>query len=1545
MANNTPGPKPLGRLRSDIDKDRSLTLNETTLGAEQFRLLRQIFPHQRDFVLSHCGDLSSASQPLTFSGTFEQLFPWETVHAEVCLFDLESVRHAILRITKPEAAAAYAYLSQYSVDPGEPISRAEVAPTTGLGSYVQEIRFSSAASHMIFSTLDYTIEGADLSFYPDAWKAEFPVRHISQGLNFSADITLGEGLRRSLQSMLNGFDSTSPKHRCVISGDEYGPRLRLTRATTGIFTIAPLQLQLTGTTIVMPLARPLGARLYPQILVEGTVLYPQILVEGTVKVDSVTVQVMAALHPFYPELSVSFSGFPSLGQLINQVGLNLSFLPVPLSQMLDVKLSTLTVVLNLQEKSVSEISFSLTTASEVELLRDVVSLKPELTAQIYSLFDAELRSIEGRLTGKWTFEGITFTTELAYPSSDFYAGMDPKQQVSTKRFVQRLLPGIDLPELSFTKMEIEGSVLQKSFWARIEATIGNDNDTTWGFRASRFKEIRLGMLYADQQMTHCGVECTLSLAGVGIVLLGLYDAGQDGLQFNGGIDPETPINIRELVRDLHDLFAIPATIPSAIETFTIESLTLSFNTHSKDFSFTCDGTLTVNTTPIAGTITIDLRHQSDGKVTAGFAGVLTINKQAFSLIFEKIADNANATSRLMGVYHDDAGQRIEIDDLLQHILGDNLKTGFSFALKDALLACQDDTQTKTSKWLFGIDIEGGINLSDIRLPEFPLVSQFELPQDQTLKLAVQVIGAADRFEKDEVAALNALSPGAMRLPNGDIKGLALAASLRLGQESRQLSLPIALKKDRSATDPERNPLEYSPAPSVAVETSAATPHSEAHIVSDDGMQWAIIQKSFGPVHFERVGIAYSDGKITGLLDAALSAGGLTIALDGLSVTSPLSHFEPTFSLRGLGIDYQNGPVEIAGSFLKQTRQEGGAAYTSFAGLAVLRTRQLSLSAIGSYALKDGHPSLFIYAVLDYPLGGPSFFYVTGLAAGFGYNRGLTIPTIDQVEKFPLIQAATVGQNGSGVPSLPAGQKQQQELLTARLEALEEYIPRSVGEHFLAIGVRFTSFKKIKSFALLTAKFGRELEFDLLGISTLSVPQVAEAQLALKATFNPGSGFLGIRAQLTPKSYILSNACHLTGGFAFHSWFKDQTLPDNQAIRAGDFVLTLGGYHPAYEPPAHYPRVPRLGFNWQVDDYLQLKGDAYYAMTPHALMAGAHLEATWHKDQLKAWFIASADFLISWEPYYYDARLYIDLGASYSFDLFGNHTITADLGADLHLWGPDFSGEARIHWLFLSFTVSFGKGVPTGLKPIDWNAFKAAFLPEKNQICGIAAQQGLIRQLKDGDQERWIMNPNEFVLVTNSVIPSTEAMQTTKLDNNRRPNTSVAIKLDSNLAVRPLVAVRPVAVDSMQSTHTITITREVGTNVDLVSFDYTPVLKAMPAALWGAPQLDAKKEFLRSPDLQDHEPLLEKTLCGFEIRPQRRPQPGPTAPFQPHAYETELIPDAFEWEDWTLPDTDLQGKDARATATANKDPGILKKKDILFESLGFANSGTGFLPKR
>jgi hypothetical protein len=305
-------------------------------------------------------------------------------------------------------------------------------------------------------------------------------------------------------------------------------------------------------------------------------------------------------------------------------------------------------------------------------------------------------------------------------------------------------------------------------------------------------------------------------------------------------------------------------------------------------------------------------------------------------------------------------------------------------------------------------------------------------------------------------------------------------------------------------------------------------------------------------------------------------------------------------------------------------------------------------------------------------------------------------------------------------------------------------------------------------------------------------------------------------------------------------------------------------------------------------------------------------------------MAGADFVISWQPYHYDAHLYVDLGASYTFDLFGSHTITVDLGADLHLWGPEFAGEATIHWWIISFTVHFGSGASTGLTPIQWEAFKTAFLPAPDHICGIAVQQGLMRQTKieqnGKEEEYWIVNPKDFVLVTNSVIPSTEAyLSTNKIDVQ---------------ATAP--AVRPAGVEKFTSKHTITITNK--KNGAPVLLDCTPVLKAMPAALWGAPQFtDPTKAFLQPPDVHDPQPLIEHTLAGFEIRPPDPAQPEQTKPFAPKFYETERIPEAFAWEDWTLPEADLQGTDAWDAATGLLDASSLRTKNSVLQALGFVNT--------
>ena len=244
-------------------------------------------------------------------------------------------------------------------------------------------------------------------------------------------------------------------------------------------------------------------------------------------------------------------------------------------------------------------------------------------------------------------------------------------------------------------------------------------------------------------------------------------------------------------------------------------------------------------------------------------------------------------------------------------------------------------------------------------------------------------------------------------------------------------------------------------------------------------------------------------------------------------------------------------------------------------------------ALASFATSDP-PSMFAFVFVDVPIGGPPAFFVTGLGGGFGVNRSLELPPIDKVEKFPLVAAASKSTNPFGPdPKIPDF-----------IQGMGDAVRVAIGQNWIAAGVRFTSFKILDSYALLTVAFGTRFQVGLLGLSTVKVPPlapepVAEAHLALRAVYDPGEGIVSVAALLTPDSYILSKDCRLTGGFAFYAWFGG----DNE----GDFVVSLGGYHPAFDRPSHYPIVPRLGLSFSLGP-LKVAGQAYFALTPSSFMA-------------------------------------------------------------------------------------------------------------------------------------------------------------------------------------------------------------------------------------------------------------------------------------------------------------------------------------------------------
>lgn len=488
------------------------------------------------------------------------------------------------------------------------------------------------------------------------------------------------------------------------------------------------------------------------------------------------------------------------------------------------------------------------------------------------------------------------------------------------------------------------------------------------------------------------------------------------------------------------------------------------------------------------------------------------------------------------------------------------------------------------------------------------------------------------------------------------------------------------------------------------------------LIGDDGSNasqvWFEVQRSFGPLYANKIGVGWkqSDYQLGMLFDGSVSMAGLYIGLDTLSigvpVTTPLDYSAYSLDLAGIDVSFKGGAVELAGGFLKLDNP------LHYNGKVTVKAARFGLMALGSYALvpvdaakPDGEKaaSLFIFANLNLPLGPDPAFFITGIAAGFGYNRDLKIPAVDEIHKFPLVLGAIDSSTFAGDDPNSA------------LEVMSQVVYPQIGQYWAAGGIAFSTYELLNSFALLIVRFGREFAIDLIGISSASFPPnaapenaLAYVELALLVSFHPDEGVISARAQLTPNSFVLSKDCHLTGGFAAVVWYKGE--------HAGDFVITLGGYNPAFSVPDYYPNVPRLGFNWPMDlgfGSLNISGGTYFALTPSALMAGGYLKVLFQTGPLRAWFDAGVDFLIQWQPFYFLMQGHVSVGAGFETTIAGvKLSLSAQLGARLVLWGPPIAGEVSVDWYVISFTIPFGdtSQLKPATQPLDWDAFQLSFLP-------------------------------------------------------------------------------------------------------------------------------------------------------------------------------------------------------------------------------------------
>jgi len=826
------------------------------------------------------------------------------------------------------------------------------------------------------------------------------------------------------------------------------------------------------------------------------------------------------------------------------------------------------------------------------------------------------------------------------------------------------------------------------------------------------------------------------------------------------------------------------------------------------------------------------------------------------------------------------------------------------------------------QFFFGIAVNQTIELTNM-----PLIKSV-ISDEETVEIRnIQVVIASGTLDKTAAGEINqSIDSGYPKVPTDGINaGVGLSMLFVAGSFQAPLTLSTGGSSSQGGGG---NGGAFSLlAGSGSDMGGVSVPSSEG----SDGTMWYDLQKTFGPVTFQKVGIRYKGSVLYVLMNASLSAGGLTIAVLGLGVGSPLTTFDPKFTIDGLAISFVEGPLDISGGLV------GTIDPLNFYGELTLGFKELTIAALGAYAEVEGHPSFFLYAVLDYPIGGPSFFFVTGLAAGFGFNRRLLIPDITGVATFPLVQWAMGTGNPPGMnPGGDIGAQVTKVLTTLSSSGV---VAPSLGDDWLALGIRFTSFELLDSFALLTVKFGSQFEIDLLGLSRLVLPPapatpVAKAELALKASFSPDAGLLSVEGQLTPQSYVLSPDCHLTGGFAFYSWFGGP--------HEGEFVVTLGGYSPKFTPQPYYPKVPRLGLNWQVTSELTIKGELYFALTSSAVMAGGGLSAVWKSGGISAWFDVQADFLMVFTPFHYYISASIQLGASFRINLLFTHvTITIHLGVGLEIWGPEFTGKATIDLSIISFTIHFGASGQDTQTKVEWPDFVKQLMPKEGSgssvnrmgvgrramramlgaapaddappaVVQIVVSGGLLKTLSDKDGElNYIVSGEKFAMTTQTAIPAKTYQFSGHLtlapDSQQPQRKGQVIQPNTDFGIGPT------GTDSagFTSTHSITID-----STEDSQFLAVRVLRNVPKSLW------QKKDFDSHGVPQGVDPLNDTTIgdavVGYTLVPYVAP-PDHTLPIQIDNLKYTIDPNIqhFTWSDPYYPTTDsFAGETVPATIDAS-----------------------------
>ncbi|KAH6972720.1 hypothetical protein BKA56DRAFT_592736 [Ilyonectria sp. MPI-CAGE-AT-0026] len=606
----------------------------------------------------------------------------------------------------------------------------------------------------------------------------------------------------------------------------------------------------------------------------------------------------------------------------------------------------------------------------------------------------------------------------------------------------------------------------------------------------------------------------------------------------------------------------------------------------------------------------------------------------------------------------------------------------------------------------------------------------------------------------------------------------------------------------------------------------ATTSPAAGDPTDNGSGKAALKKTLGPLTLDSIGLSYQDGSLGILLDATFTLGPIMLTLIGFRLAVPLtgnnvinSVLTPVVSINGLALSFNQPPTSAAGMFeqLSDALYAGGLTAT-FAPYA--------LSAAGAYGtITDASGNTFktvaVFAQCQGPIIELEFAQVSGVVLGFGYNSHLTLPTVDSVTQFPIVGTNTTP-SGTAIDIFDNLQHQSPVWV----------VPQEASD-WIAAGLSMTALATLAVNAVVVIEFDPSVKLGIYADAVATFPNKASeknfvyVELGIAGTVDFAAGSMLVQAKLAPSSYILDPSCHLTGGFGLGYWF-------GSSAHAGDFVFTLGGFHPAYAPPAHYPVPDRLAISWSLDGCLSITGASYAAVTPKAVMAGGMLLAALSLGPLSASFSAWADFLLNWEPFFFEGDGGVSVHVEFTLDLWiVTIHIDVEIGANLHIQGPSTAGTVHVDFWVFGFDIDFGSSGDKPQNPMLLNDFYTHILlqqsssgPQGTNQHTVTCTNGLVPdthgQARTAPAAPWKVRGGVFAFVVKSVFPFTLA---TIDDGGQAPAPGDTV---NPVLSKPMWRT---ASDPLDSTVKVSVFQQ-STKEQIPGFQATKSIAQLPTAIWG-----------------------------------------------------------------------------------------------------------------